>query len=125
MGVLFGLLLPPDISMLESVQRRAAHWIKSKYDPNLYKWTKSSDVYLEELCWPTLELRRHYLTIIMIHSILHKLTPINLTSHFKFYTLDTHSLTLQTLHSTINAFRYSFYVNAPFVWNQIPYDVLS
>ena len=36
-----------DISMLESVQRRAARWIKSKYDPNLYKWTKSSDVCLE------------------------------------------------------------------------------
>ena len=52
-------------------------------------------------------------------------SPINPTSQLKFNTLDTHSLTLQTLHSTINAFRYSFYVNAPFVWNEIPYDVLS
>ena len=63
----------------------------------------------------------------MIHSILHKQTPINPTSHFQFNALDTHShsLILQTLYSTINAFRYSFYVNAPFVWNQILYDVLS
>ena len=100
MGVLFGLLIrtSKDISILESVQCRAARWIKSKYDNNLYKWTKSSDVCLEELCWPTLELRRRYLTIIMIHSILHKQTPINPTSHFKFNTLDTRSHSLCKLY---------------------------
>ena len=129
MGVLFGLLIPPKTLVCWSLFSVGllAGLKANNYDLNLYKWTKSNDACLEELCWPTLELRRHYLTIIMIHSILRMQTPINPTSYFKFNTCDTrsHSLTLCTSHSTINAFRYSFYINAPFLWNQVPYDVLS
>ena len=65
------------ISSLESVQRRAAQWIMSR-------WTKSSDACLEELSWPTLELHCCYLTILMIHSILHKQSPIDPNNRFQF-----------------------------------------
>jgi len=41
-----------DICALESVQRRAAHWINNKYNPDTHKWTKSSDICLKELRWP-------------------------------------------------------------------------
>ena len=116
-----------NINLLESVQRRAARWIKSKYDSSLYRWTKSTDDCLEELKWPTLELRRQYQTIVMVYSILHKQTPIIFSHHFGFNTNSTrsHPLALKIRSSSINAFRYSFYVNAPFVWNSIPYEILS
>ena len=32
-----------NIDLLESVQRRASHWIYSNWDPLVLKWTKSSD----------------------------------------------------------------------------------
>ena len=116
-----------NINLLESVQHRAARWIKSKYDSSLYRWTKSTDDCLEELKWPTLELRRQYQTIVMVYSILHKQTPIIFSHHFGFNTNSTrsHPLALKIRSSSINAFRYSFYVNAPFVWNSIPYEILS
>ena len=102
-----------DINVLESVQRREACWIQSKYDPNVHKWTKSSDVCLKELRWPTLALRRQYYVILMLYSILHNLTPITFTRHFELNTLPTrsHPLTLISKASTINAYRCSFFVN--------------
>jgi len=38
-----------DICALESVQRRAARWINTKYNPDTHKWTKSSDICFKEL----------------------------------------------------------------------------
>ena len=38
-----------DIALLESVQNRAAHWIKSSWDSSTFKWSKSSSVCIEEL----------------------------------------------------------------------------
>ena len=78
-----------DIHVLESVQRRAARWIQSRYDPNIRKWTKSSDICLKELRWPTLALRQQYYTILMLYSILHDLSPITFHGHFQFNKLHT------------------------------------
>jgi len=47
-----------DKAVLQSVHRRAVRWINSKYDPCTYQLAKGSDIYLEEVKWPTLELRR-------------------------------------------------------------------
>ena len=116
-----------NINLLESVQRRAARWIKSRYDSTLYRWNKNTDDCLKELKWPTLASRRQYQSIIMVHSIMQKQTPINFNNHFQFNTNSTrsHPLTLQIPSSSINALRYSFYGNAPFLWNSIPYEILS
>ena len=44
-----------DKATLESVQRRAAHWVcGSRWSPVRKHWSKSSDVCLRELHWPTL-----------------------------------------------------------------------
>ena len=116
-----------NINILESVQRRAARWIKSKYDSTLYQWSKSSDDCLKELKWPTLASRRLYQSVVMLHSIMNNQTPINFYHHFDFNTNPTrsHPLTLKSRSSSINAFRYSFFVNTPFEWNSIPYEILS
>ena len=61
----------------------------------------------------------------MVHSIMHKQTPINSCHYFNLNinTTRSHPLTLRTRSSSINAFRYSFYMNTPFVWNSIPYEI--
>jgi len=105
-----------NINLLESIQRRAAQWIKSRYDPISYKWSKNCNDYLNELKWPTLASRQQqYQSIIMVRCILQKQTPFNLNHHFHLNTNSTqsHPLTLQIPTSSINALRYSFYVNTP------------
>jgi len=117
---------PKNMKLLESVQRRTARWIKSKYDSTLYQWSKSTDDCLTELKWPTLA-HRLYQSVVMLHSIMNNYTPINFCHYFTFNTNATrsHPLTLQTRSSMVNAFRYSFFVNSLFVWNSIPYEILS
>ena len=83
-------------------------------------------VVLNELKWPTLASRRQYQSIIMACCILQKQTPIGLNHRFHLNTNSTrsHPLTLQIPTSSINALRYSFYVNTSFLWNSIPYEIL-
>ena len=115
-----------DIKAIESVQRRSARWIKSSYDPILQNWTKSSESCISELGWPLLHSRRKYFSVLMVYSIL-KGAPIAFLKYFQFNSLPTrtHPLTLALTSSTINAFRHSFFVAAPFLWNSIPHAILS
>ena len=116
-----------DNDLLESVQNRAARWIKSFWDSSAFRWTKSSSVCVEELGWPSLKLCRDYFTIWTLYCILHNATAIDFSQYFQFNTLATrsHSLTLNLLSSTINAFRHSFFVTSPLLWNSIPFEILS
>jgi len=116
-----------DNDLLESVQNRAARWIKSFWDSSAVRWSKSSSVCVEELGWPSLKLRRVYFTIYTLYCILHNTTAIDFSQYFHFNTLATrsHSLTLTLMSSTINAFRHSFFVTSPFLWNSIPFEILS
>ena len=71
---------------IESVQHRAAKWIKSSFDPFTFQWSKSSDVCLRELGWPSLERRRNYACITMLYAILYKFTPIKFSDCFQLNT---------------------------------------
>ena len=75
-----------DISLLESVQNRAARWIKSFWDAAAQKWSKSSSVCISELGWPSLKTRRSYISIWTLYSIYHKRTAINFSRYFHFNT---------------------------------------
>ena len=116
-----------DIALLESVQNRAARWIKSFWDPIAQRWSKSSSVCVRELKWPTLKVRRDYFSIWTLYSILHQATAIDFSSYFHFNNLPTrsHPLTLNLVSSSINAFRHSFFVASPLLWNSVPPDILS
>ena len=116
-----------DISLLESVQHRAAHWIKSFWDSSTNKWSKSSINFVNELGWPSLKARRDYISIWTLYSIFHKRIAIDFSKYFQFNTLSTrsHSLTLNLVCSTINTFRHSFFVAVPFLWNFLPPTILS
>ena len=92
-----------------------------------FQWSKSSAICVGELGWPSLKVCRNYFSVWTLYCILHKTTAIDFSRYFHFNTLATrsHSLTLNLLPSTINAFRYSFFMASPMLWNSIPFDVLS
>ena len=75
--------------------------------------------------WDGLHLKHS--SIWTLYSIYHKRTAMNFSRYFHFNTLATrsHTLTLNLASSTINAFRHSFFVTTPFLWNSIPFEILS
>ena len=118
---------PGNVSLLETVQNRAARWICSRWNPVIFQWTKSSLDCLHELKWPTLQTRRTYFIVLTLYCILH--SHLQVTFHapfnFNYFSTRSHSLSLQPVSSSINAFRFSFFVHAPLLWNSIPYKVLN
>ena len=116
-----------DIDIIEAVQKRAARWICASWNPSTFAWNKSYADCLCELNWPTLAHRRHYYIIDYIHSMLHKRTSLSFDDYFKLNSSSTrsHELSIQPVISTINSFRYSFFVNSVFLWNSVPFSILS
>ena len=128
----FVMLCGPSIPLriltwIELVQRRGTRWIKSSFDPATLRWIKSGSECLNELRWPSLELRCNYMCIVLLYAILHNFTPIKFSGYFQLNDFSTHShpLTILPFPSSINAFCYSFFVNSVFFWNSISFDVLS
>ena len=115
-----------NINCLEHVQHQAAHWASgNRWNPSSYCWTKSSDDCLVELKWPSIHQRHVYFSVCQVHDILHH---HNSTKHFQLSNNNfttSHPLTIQPISSSINSYRYSFFVNSPFLWNTIPYAILK
>ena len=106
-----------DILMLEAVQKRAARWIHSKWNPNTFTWSKTTEACLQELHWPSLARRRDYLCIAFLFDLLHQRYTLSFNSYCSFKSityLRAHTLSLQTVNSSINSYRYSYFVNIPF-----------
>jgi len=86
-------------------------------------WNKFSDACLQKLCWPSLSLRRNYLRVATLYDILHGRYDSLKLSHFCVFNLSctrAHPLSVVPRQSTINSFRYSFFVNTV-----LPYTVLT
>ena len=117
-----------EIGILEKVQRRAVRWIYSaRWDPSTFTWSKRYDEALKDLHWPTLELRHHFLSLCQIYKIVHNLACISFFKYFAFKTVNTrsHKLSLLCKSSKLNSFRYSFFINAPFIWNKLLFEIVS
>jgi len=106
-------------STLEHVQQRAARWVcGSRWSPLHKCWNKSSDVCLQELGWPSLLLRRNYQCVATLYDILHGRYDSLKLSHFCSFNSSctrAHPLSLVPRQSTINSYRYSFFVNTIFL----------
>ena len=105
-----------DTNLLEAVQNRAARWICATWDHATYSWSKSSHTCLSELKWPSLAQCRTYFIIDYLHSILHHMNSFSFNDYFKLNSLSTrsHQLTIQPVHSSTNAFHFSFFVSSIF-----------
>jgi len=112
---------------LEGVQRRAARWICSKWDKVSRCWSKTYEECRSQLRWPTVQQRHQLLSCCQTFKIIHNLDCLNFDDYLCFNQSPTrsHSLTLRCTRSRINSFRYSFFVNIPFLWNTIPYDIVN
>ena len=112
---------------LEKVQKRAAHWICSKWDKQEHRWTKTYDEALSQLQWPTVSQRHTFLACCQTYKIVHSLDCIDFNKYFSFNTNNTrhHQLALRCCQSRVNSFRFSFFINAPYVWNNLPSSTVS
>ena len=62
-----------------------------------------------------------------LYDIFHQLIFLSFDDYFTLSSTATrsHSFSLLCKQSSINSFRYSFFVNSIFFWNNIPYSILS
>ena len=119
--------LKKDVDVLEKLQRRAARWICCRWNKQTYKWSKTYSEVINHLGWKTLEDRRNIQICCQTYRIIHHLDCIPFDCYFSFVkhtATRSHALSLFCKPSRINAFRYSFSINAPFLWNTLPHDVM-
>ena len=108
-----------NINTLERVQLRAARWAAgSRWMPSSYTWSKPSDDCLKELQWPSIHQRHTYFSICQVHDIFHSRNSISFSNYFHISSV--HSENIRPVSSTINSYRYSFFVNSSFLWNKVP-----
>ena len=113
-----------NINTLEHVQLRAARWAAgSRWNMSSHCWSKSSDVCVRELKWPPIHRRHTYFSICQVHDIFHNRNCIAFSDYFDLSSI--RPLNIRPASSTINSYRYSFFINSPFLWNAIPCNILQ
>ena len=113
-----------NINTLEHVQLRAAHWAAgSRWNTSSHFWSKSSDDCVRELKWPPIHRRHTYFSICQVHDIFHNRNCIAFSDYFDLSSI--RPLNIRPASSTINSYRYSFFINSPFLWNAIPCYILQ
>ena len=116
-----------NINTLERVQNRAARWAAgSRWSSSSCCWSRSSDVCLKDLKWPSIHQRHIYFSVCQVHDILHNRNSISFSDYFQLSIAPTrsHPLTIRPASSSLNFYRFSFFVNSPFLWNAVPYNIL-
>ena len=65
--------------------------------------------------------------LLFLFDLLHNRFDMSFSDYFEFNTFSTksHSKTLVCKQSVVNAYRYSFFVNSIFIWNRLPFSVVS
>ena len=111
-----------NITLLESVQRRAARFVTNTYDR-----MSSVTSLLQELGWPSLYQRRKIAKAIMLYKILHNMVAIPI-KHYKVpitvYTIG-HPQRFQQVAAHINAYLYSYFPSSIKIWNSLPEAVIQ
>ena len=116
------------IDALENVQKRASRWVcAARWDRNTFQWTKSYSDCRREIGWQTLAQRRDILSCCQIYKMVNHLDCLVFEDFLSFNSTVTrcHHFCINYIQSRVNTFRYSFFVNAPFLWNTLPLDVVQ
>ena len=119
-----------DCVLLDAIQNWSARWIlKSWWDPESLRWTKSSRDCVLTLNWPFLSTRQMYFIIILmfLFNVYHGQLSSTIKSHLLPQSQDTrsHKFTFQMISSTTNSYRYSLVVNGIFLWSKLPHSILD
>jgi len=117
-----------DVNRLEAIQYKAARWIcGSRFNPSSFTWSPSSRLCLSELHWPSVYCQLTTISLLFLYDLIHNWTTISFDDYFTFNCTITrsHSKMLTTKSSSINAYRFSFFVNIVFLWNSLPVSVCN
>ena len=80
----------------------------------------------QQLNWPTLELRRNYLKLIMLYKIAKGLVDIPSILLTPLHSLTRgHPYRFHILSARINSYLYSFLPSAIKLWNQLPQHLVD
>ena len=84
-------------------------------------WSSTYVHLLQKLNWLTLSDRRVFLTCCQTFKIISGIDCICCEKYFSFKTRASrqHGMILNIPQSRVNASRYSYFINAPFIWNKL------
>jgi len=104
--------------------------VRSMFPPVGMAMLETMPRLFHQLGWPYLKLCRTYLSVNLLHDINNNIVVKLGDSWSEFCSFVSshtrqHSLSIFPLQSTINSLQYSFFVNIPFIWNRIPFNLLS
>ena len=103
-------------------------WIcGAKWDRKLFRWTLHHEDCRSRVGLPTIEQRHYLLSCCQIYKIVKSQDCLRFSDYFTFNSsiTRTESFRLNVLPSRINSYRYSFFINAPFLWNDISPDIIT
>jgi hypothetical protein len=112
-----------NIDQLESVQRRAARWVKSDYGR-----TSSVTGMIQSLNWRRLDLRRIDSRLSLLYKVTHQLVAVPIEGHLtpvSKLSRHSHPLSYRTITATTDYYKYSFFPRSVFHWNQLPAHIPS
>ena len=108
------------INKLESIQRRAAHFVMDNY-------FQTSSVFnmLLHLNWNTIEAHFKLLRLQMLHKIIYNHVDITLPSYVTYRSRYTRSRDNKYIEigSTVDAYKYNFFPSMIQLWNTLPYNL--
>ena len=111
------------IKQIEKVQRRA-----DRFTCNRYHNTSSVTDMLEDLDWPTLQVRRLKTRLIMFYKIIHfqvAIYPSDLLFHSDSRTRQSNPNCYKHIQTSKDAYKYSFYPRTIIQWNQLPSSIVT
>jgi len=110
------------IQQLETVQRRAARFVKGHYHT-----TSSTSQMISDLGWPSLLQRRQQAKLCMVYRIVHELIEIPLPQNLQFRSSTTrgHNLRFIVPFCSTDYLRHSFFPSPVRLWNTLPEHTAS
>ena len=111
-----------DISRIEMVQRKAAHFVFNDFSSY-----SSVSFVLTGQNWQSLELRRTKAIIIMFYKIINNLISINFSEHIHPKTSCTRAYLNKfiSLSARLNCYYHSFLPHSIRLWNSLPNDLVT
>ena len=110
------------INQIEKVQRRAARYVTNRYHN-----TSSVTDMLQNLNWPSLEIRRTRVRLIMFYKIIHHVVAIHpldtLLLPTTTITRYNTSHTYKHIRTNKDSYKYSFYPRTIIQWNLLPIHI--
>jgi len=116
---------PHTTQKINTLESRAARWVSnSRWNAISHCWSKPSDDCTQEL---HIQQHHNYYSICHVHDSLHHRNSLPFNKHYQLSVTSARSQSpsICPVTSTINLYRFSFFVNSPFLWNSTPYTILQ